>query len=506
MEGQYKPKVTARLDYERHRPTPPSSLQRHLYLHPQSVRSSASSVAPSPRATSPFKPTQTRVAPTPPSGGPVKARITARANGTHPMSTVAESRQRGSTGSTTASENSNPCLSAAITFTTYRGERASLGKRLSMREREGCEVRGVRTELSFTLSITTVLIEPTTLYIWPIPSVSTSPHNVNSSQTRGAHHHRFATTRESRTYPQHSFSPNDDLAISYGAHVITAKVDPATIPLPPQSPPTSTLSFSSRSSASRSSVSYDYSDVTHSTAPTLNSLPNGHSHGRGHGHVRQASRTSLPQSSPDEIATRPEPPSVGESSLSDGELLDDVDAELLELEEDSDDSDRKMKAKAKSNRKIEDLEISNRSLLSINTTLEATKHRQAKEIRDLRRKLRESQDEDEDEEEDEEDAEAIEGKDDETYWRVKVMVEGLLDTCRRALESKPEDFTEGGKSGAKVLSAEEKVARRGREVELATDDTSRIAVPNSDDGLDSEDEVEAFLEEPDTKPRPLCLQ
>jgi hypothetical protein len=40
--------------------------------------------------------------------------------------------------------------------------------------------------------------------------------------------------------------------------------------------------------------------------------------------------------------------------------------------------------------KIEDLEITNRSLLAINATLEATKHRQANEIRDLRRKLRES--------------------------------------------------------------------------------------------------------------------
>ncbi len=39
---------------------------------------------------------------------------------------------------------------------------------------------------------------------------------------------------------------------------------------------------------------------------------------------------------------------------------------------------------------IADLEITNRSLLAINTTLEQTKHRQAKELRELRRKLRES--------------------------------------------------------------------------------------------------------------------
>ncbi|KAG8896491.1 hypothetical protein FRB99_008864 [Tulasnella sp. 403] len=47
-------------------------------------------------------------------------------------------------------------------------------------------------------------------------------------------------------------------------------------------------------------------------------------------------------------------------------------------------------AEARSNRKIEDLEITNRSLMAINTMLEATKARQAKEIRELRRKLRET--------------------------------------------------------------------------------------------------------------------
>jgi len=47
-------------------------------------------------------------------------------------------------------------------------------------------------------------------------------------------------------------------------------------------------------------------------------------------------------------------------------------------------------AEAKKNRKILDLEITNKSLLAINAGLEVTKLKQAKEIRDLKRKVRQS--------------------------------------------------------------------------------------------------------------------
>ncbi|KAJ2929238.1 hypothetical protein H1R20_g7854, partial [Candolleomyces eurysporus] len=123
---------------------------------------------------------------------------------------------------------------------------------------------------------------------------------------------------------------------------------------------------------------------------------------------------------------------------------------------------------------IADLEITNRSLLSINATLEATKNRQMKEIRELRRKLRESrlilppgayraykssvgpeEEEEEDEEEDSEVENAAEGDGDETYKRVKLMIENLISSGKKALETKVEDFQEGGKGGAKVLTAEE---------------------------------------------------
>ncbi|EIN13906.1 hypothetical protein PUNSTDRAFT_140337 [Punctularia strigosozonata HHB-11173 SS5] len=146
----------------------------------------------------------------------------------------------------------------------------------------------------------------------------------------------------------------------------------------------------------------------------------------------------------------------------------------------------KEKDEAKSNRKIADLEISNRSLLAINSSLEAAKHRQAKEIRDLRRKLRESRlalpprafralaargpnssveddltvdEDDEDEEEEEELGDdglvkgKVAGKEDAAYLRVKDMVLDLIAHGKRALESKAEDFMEH--RGTKVLSAEE---------------------------------------------------
>jgi hypothetical protein len=44
---------------------------------------------------------------------------------------------------------------------------------------------------------------------------------------------------------------------------------------------------------------------------------------------------------------------------------------------------------------------------------------------------------------------------DDTYRRVKTMIELLLETGRKALESKIHDHPEGGRGGTKVLSADE---------------------------------------------------
>ena len=161
--------------------------------------------------------------------------------------------------------------------------------------------------------------------------------------------------------------------------------------------------------------------------------------------------------------------------------------------------------------KIEDLEITNRSLMAINASLEKTKNKQAKEIRELRRKLRESRlilpphayrtadhddtaDEDDREDEDDDDAEETEETDD-VFLRLKAIVENLLESGRRALET---NFGGVG-CAAKVLSAEE--ARSWRRNSLVDDDheldqppsPSRIAVPDSDDDddtpLDDEDMI-----------------
>lgn len=119
---------------------------------------------------------------------------------------------------------------------------------------------------------------------------------------------------------------------------------------------------------------------------------------------------------------------------------------------------------------IADLEITNRSLLAINASLETTKNRQAKEIRDLRRKLRESrlilppwtykavesaleEEHDRDEEDDDdEDSDVGEGAD-ETFQRVRGLIDSLIESGKRALEMRPEDVR--ASLSTKVLNADE---------------------------------------------------
>jgi len=143
-----------------------------------------------------------------------------------------------------------------------------------------------------------------------------------------------------------------------------------------------------------------------------------------------------------------------------------------------------------------DLEITNRSLLAINSSLEKTKARQAKEIRELRRKLREtrlmlppltyravkssldpSEIGDDEEDVDSDDVSLSEEENDDgfhsadqdqgttgtghekdtnsaMYHRIKLMIENLLETGQKALEKTKQDFIDS-RGGAKVLTAEE---------------------------------------------------
>ena len=150
--------------------------------------------------------------------------------------------------------------------------------------------------------------------------------------------------------------------------------------------------------------------------------------------------------------------------------------------------------------------------MAINASLEKTKNKQATEIRELRRKLRESRlilpprtyravkssldDDDEDDGEDDDDIEVTEETEDadEVFVRLKAMLENLVESAKRALETKVEDLGGVG-SAAKVLSAEE--ARSWHRNSLGDDESnqqlspSRIAVPDSDDDtpLDDDDMI-----------------
>jgi len=178
---------------------------------------------------------------------------------------------------------------------------------------------------------------------------------------------------------------------------------------------------------------------------------------------------------------------------------------------------------------IEDLEITNRSLMVINASLEAAKHRQAKEIRDLRRRLRESRlilppkayrlitsgqvgntsldaDPDDDEDDEDEDTDEIGALDvekinDEGFKRCRNLLETLLEDGQRALATKPEDFEVAPKSATKVLHVEE---LRGEadpdERDRHDDDDADTSIMSVDH--DSEGEVEGMVSVRITTPMP----
>ncbi|KAG5638387.1 hypothetical protein H0H81_000283 [Sphagnurus paluster] len=270
-----------------------------------------------------------------------------------------------------------------------------------------------------------------------------------TTATPAANPHRYQPPTPARCPPFHPFRARDP-----SPSVVSrrrepspnpprrARVDPAAIPLPANSPPTSALSFSSRSSVSVDNPSARLTPDD-SMRSTLDSL------------LRYTELNSTREDSFSGDSTQ-DPDTDGEAAI----------------------AARKVKAEAKSNRKIADLEITNRSLLAINASLESAKHKQAKEIRELRRKLRESRlilpprafravnnaspshDNDADADadassSDDEDNDNGNAPQDEVYRRIKAILESLLDSGRRALERQPHDFPEVGKGGAKVLSADE---------------------------------------------------
>ena len=164
--------------------------------------------------------------------------------------------------------------------------------------------------------------------------------------------------------------------------------------------------------------------------------------------------------------------------------------------------------------KIADLEITNKSLLAINASLEETRHRQAREIRELKRKLRESRlvlpprtfkqlqsgetSSDFDEEEDDDDdsdrqatspvAQILRRNEDETFERVRIILENLLESGRRALESTIAEHA-SSHVGTKVLHETE--ARTWRDKGFKDVDEAGDIFVNIDEGsttVDTEEE------------------
>ncbi|KAI9570318.1 hypothetical protein HD554DRAFT_402857 [Boletus coccyginus] len=228
---------------------------------------------------------------------------------------------------------------------------------------------------------------------------------------------------------------------------LVPKVDPASVPLPPHSPPISALSLSSRSSVSRTSPSLNNDQMVDDRS-----------------HIKRYSIERINQPNPffpqAEIKAQTKRDRSRSKERSPRDLV-----HRSESDAESEGPERQLRVEAKTNRKIADLEITNRSLLVINASLETTKNRQAKEIRDLRRKLRESRlilppqtykvvtsaldDVDDD---DDDDSDVEEGAD-ETFQRVRGLIDSLIESGKRALETRPEDFR--ASLTTKVLNADE---------------------------------------------------
>ena len=160
-----------------------------------------------------------------------------------------------------------------------------------------------------------------------LPTVPLTVHPI-TTPTSAANPHRYAPRIPSNTASPRfqALSPLSNRGLDNGVHHVrvSSKIDPAAIPLPPQSPPASTLSFSSQSSKDT-----HVSSVSGSTAPT----PNSHLHGT----------SPALGSGPDfDVFDEIRDPSSPRHSL---------DSPVAYTEQVGD-SDRKIRAEAKTNRKV----------------------------------------------------------------------------------------------------------------------------------------------------------
>ena len=168
-----------------------------------------------------------------------------------------------------------------------------------------------------------------------LPTAATAPPTVHpiTTPTFAANPHRYAPRIPSNSASRfQSLSPLSNRDLDNGIHVrVSSKVDPAAIPLPPQSPPASTLSFSSQSSRDTHG-----SSVSGSTAPT----PISHLYGA---HLTREEQGALVLGSGPafDVNDTSDPNSPRQSPDSPVAHTDQLN-----------DSDRKIRAEAKTNRKV----------------------------------------------------------------------------------------------------------------------------------------------------------
>ncbi|KAL5535660.1 hypothetical protein ACEPAF_3754 [Sanghuangporus sanghuang] len=308
--------------------------------------------------------------------------------------------------------------------------------------------------LGRTVSIGSFSAPPTPPHVYPITTANPA-----------ANVHRYATLRS----PSYTHRPPQPFTSPLQTGHKPPESDPTLVPLPPLSPPASHVSFSSQSSISRSSLT----STNRTAAPGI--------HLNGTNHFRKPSGSYAMENLGSRSKSRSNSLVINDISPPIQQRADSSEPDIDESRE-----EQNMKAEAKSYRKIADLEITTKSLLAINSQLETNKHKQAKEIRELRRKLRESQlslpprtyrelkesgdavDDEEPEEQEvdgDEDAkltaEAIKlGKEDQMFDRVRLIIENLLTTGKQALAVKVEDLAPP-KGAAKVLHEEEARTWRG---------------------------------------------
>ncbi|GJE89588.1 hypothetical protein PsYK624_056920 [Phanerochaete sordida] len=533
----------------------------------------STSRAPPARAPSPFKPTQARAAPATSSTTQVKARLTptVRPNVSTTTSAPAlpELRQRAltdapgrvrrgsisshvSTATSSAgsrvhsppklapasSNEENHSGSSSVVSGSGRGPIKVKSKVTRLAEHGAVSPSSVPPSPSFPPHTRPTRVPSTSSLTLSPPFGPTKASRSNGlSPTTAPGHGRYATTIEkgsSKVNPFRPFVPFDDSNVTYSRPGSPGRVDPAQIPLPPTSPPMSAVSFSSRSSISVESRGSDSSGGTAHHRANGHALANGIAHARSRSSVDSLGIQCSPVLKPAQDPHRGSPSPELKSGSDEDEDLDDDDEIDGASEEDE---AKKLRKEAISNRKIADLEITNKSLLVINSQLESTKHKQAKEIRDLRRKLRESllvlppsvyraaklsleveevveedaeEEEEDDDLEEEVDLESTKTKADEIYNHCRLMLDDLLAVGRKALETRPEDFLESPVRVTKVLTEEEARTWRGEDsatvdgddtatdaaTDAATDDDpsrpltpSRVAIPDDT----SEEEVEESL-------------